>query len=304
MKKMYILGELDMEQNKLKSIKEECVHRWGQADEKIENFTKNFDKWCVFSNNEEAELCIDLLSKFDYYSKQQVNKELKTMHEQLLGIFNFDPKFTIYTIIKDKYGRANSSMEYFQEYVHINKINRYSRIDDINLINPKMYENIQNVVIVDDCIGSTKTVKNFFEKYKERLTGKKIYLIMIHLMIESGNKLISYAEENHLDLTILCQNKRTKAFPDSSSKEILEKFKKICKDRKIDSKFIFGKDNVEALMSFYNNTPNNTLGIFWCNTEKNTPLFPRVDDEHPAWMLDQMKHSKEERKLQNYKNAR
>jgi hypothetical protein len=66
----------------------------------------------------------------------------------------------------------------------------------------------------------------------------------------------------------------------------------------IPEKEIFGFEMSESLMAFYNNTPNNTLGIFRYDTEKYKSIFPRKNDKRPLWQ--RMKEEKEIRKKQNY----
>ena len=61
---------------------------------------------------------------------------------------------------------------------------------------------------------------------------------------------------------------------------------------------MLGYKNTEALVAFYNNTPNNTLPIFWTDVEDNKALFPRNDDEKPSWKM--MKRDKELRSESNY----
>lgn len=286
-----------MNTEQINEVKEECAKRWGKEDEKIIEFQKKFNEWCVFNNEEDSQICLELLKKFNYYSKPKVNEELKKTHEELLKIFEFNPNYTIYTILKDRNGRANSSMEYFWEYVHINNIDKGSRIIDIDSIKKEFYENVENVVIIDDCIGSGQTTKDYLEKNRKKLIDKKIYLILIHLVIEEANKLLDFAKEQGYDLTILCRNKKEKAFGKEETKQ-RERFIALSKNKNIPLDRILGRDNVEALMAFYNNTPNNTLGIFWYETESNTPLFPREKSSRPNWM------TKEKRKQQNYMNAR
>lgn len=61
---------------------------------------------------------------------------------------------------------------------------------------------------------------------------------------------------------------------------------------------IFGFSKSESLVSFYNDTPNNTLGVFWKNTSKNNALFPRNNERKPAWM--RFKSDKKQRNESNY----
>lgn len=44
-----------------------------------------------------------------------------------------------------------------------------------------------------------------------------------------------------------------------------------------------GYKDAEALMTFYNNTPNDTLGIFWFPIDDKKPIFSREMDIQPGW---------------------
>jgi hypothetical protein len=110
-----------------------------------------------------------------------------------------------------------------------------------------------------------------------------------------------------LDITIFPYTIRDKAFTkwvfDSEDCEkIKETFCKISRKRGISKSFIFGRDNVQALMAFYNNTPNNTLGLFWMESIKNNPVFCRRKDIIPEWM--EMKSNKQKRNMENYVNSK
>ena len=59
-----------------------------------------------------------------------------------------------------------------------------------------------------------------------------------------------------------------------------------------------GYSCTESLVAFFNDTPNNTLGIFWKNTDKNDALFPRNQEEKPAWM--KFREDKKDRMKSNY----
>lgn len=283
-----------MEKDKLDSIKKQCIKKWGQKDEKIEQFEKNFDKWSIFSTDEEEQICMDLVERFDYYSKVKVNSTLKRLHKKFLEISGVNPEYTVYTFIKNRDGKLNSSLEYLLEYKFINEIENNLCREDIVCIKDSQYSNIDNIVIIDDCIGEGQTVRDFLIKYKERLKSKKIYLILIHAVSEYINKLDSFTKENGYNLTIICGNIKEKAFYENENNN-KEKFEVLSENRQIPKKYILGRNDVEALVSFYNNTPNNTLGIFWFETENNVPLFPR--------RINKICWNKEKRKQQNYKNA-
>ena len=48
-------------------------------------------------------------------------------------------------------------------------------------------------------------------------------------------------------------------------------------------------------MAFYNNTPNDTLGLFWFMSKKNKPIFPRELEEKPGWKLSNEKKKRRSR---------
>ena len=48
-----------------------------------------------------------------------------------------------------------------------------------------------------------------------------------------------------------------------------------CQDRSMDARSPFGFNNDELMLSFFHNTPNNTLPIFWTDAKDWFPLFNR-----------------------------
>lgn len=81
----------------------------------------------------------------------------------------------------------------------------------------------------------------------------------------------------------------------SENKEV---FKKESRELGIKEHEILGFQETEALVAFYENTPNNTLGIFIKDTSKNKALFPRKIDHRPSFM--DMKNRRERKKDNNY----
>ena len=67
---------------------------------------------------------------------------------------------------------------------------------------------------------------------------------------------------------------------------------------------VFGQYRSEALVAFYNNTPNNTIGLFCYSTDSYDAPFPRSIEQSPSWKSrptpSSMKKDKEIRKQNNY----
>ena len=49
----------------------------------------------------------------------------------------------------------------------------------------------------------------------------------------------------------------------------------MCDKLSINKDFILGFEEVESLVAFHYNTPNNTLGLFWQDLSDFVALFPR-----------------------------
>ena len=79
-----------------------------------------------------------------------------------------------------------------------------------------------------------------------------------------------------------------------------------CKNIGVNPQYSLGKDESEGLVAFYNNTPNNTIGVFWQDTGNNKAIFPRDYGALPVWEMTpkEMKKRKKERKINNYMAAK
>ena len=303
-----------------KRVIKNCIKKWDEKgniklkkeyiiklkdDENIKEFKKKYKAW--LKDNEEKEICITLLKNFEYFGRQRANYYLVKLHEKLLNDYEISNEDTAYSFIKNVDGRANSSMEYFMEYTKINGISKTNRIEDINRMKKKL--NAKQVVLIDDCIGTGKTVKKYINLYKEDLKDKKIYILVIYVIKEIADKLKKELLDLGYNVEIICLNQKAKAFSKEIFKDknedeirnIKNKFLELSKKHNIPKGYELGFGEVEGLVSFYNNTPNNTLGIFWAENESNIALFPR-NKESNGISLKEIQERKKKRLFENYKN--
>lgn len=292
-----------------KKVIKNYIKKWNEKDDQnIKELKKRYKLW--IKDNEEKEICIKLLENFEYYGRQRVNFYLEKLHEKLIHDHNISDENTVYSIIKSENGRANSSMEYFIEYTQINKVSRNNRIEDIARMNKKMKRpKVNQIVLIDDCIGTGETIKKYIEMYKEDLKDKKIYILVIYAIKEITDKLEKEFLEKGYHIEIICLNKKTKAFTkeifkdkdEKEIQEIKEKFIQLSKNHNIPENYELGFGKTEGLVAFYNNTPNNTLGIFWVDNDNNIALFPRNRDSNRIG-LKELKENRIKRSIENYKN--
>ena len=288
----------------LKELMNHCIEKWNngmESDKRIKEVEKYFEEW--FSNiPEKYKSMVEILIKnLEYYPRRIVNKYLEDLHKELLEKGNISDENTIYVFIKTKSGVGNSSNDYWTEYKNINELNREICYEDMSLINDEQWKYIDNIVFIDDFCGAGKTFINEIKKFKERYNGKKIFYIVIVTAKKGLEKINIYSKDNNLLINLLPKFTQEKIFEQNlfdnneSAKQLLIR---LPEDFKIPKFERLGYDKSESLVAFYNNTPNNTIGLMRYDTDIYKSLFPRKNDKKPSWKT--MKKSEKERKMTNY----
>lgn len=284
------------------NIIEDCLNRWESQDDKTKKFSEQFREWIAQIPDDTKPIIYKLLESFEYYTHSIVNNRLIEMHLKLITENVISDEDTIYTYIKSNDGISNSSNDYWCEYKLLNKVNNNLCYENIKTITIEQWKFINNIVFIDDCSGSGSSFKKYIKPQIDILRNKNIYFISIHNMKQAIENIMCFANENKINIKLINAVIQGKAFlhkcfgengEDAKSKII--NTSKLLKIPKCD---ILGFKESESLMAFYNNTPNNTLGIFRCDTEEYKSIFPRRSDIKPKWQI--MKKQKEARKMQNY----
>lgn len=283
------------------NLLKKCYLNWNilEEDARIREFKEALP---LFLNEigDDEELVMSLFDKFYYYSHIEINKKLEELYSKIKAINDYDEDYAIYTILKSCTDKLNSSSEYLLEFCKINDINKYNRFSGIDNISEEIWDNIKYIVLIDDFCGSGKTLKKYITRNKTRLEGKTVVYAVVHIMSQSLDIIQSEANELGLNVEVIFCDVSKKAFENFPDEK--EQFILFSKNRGIlDSDDILGFDKTESLIAYYNNTPNNTLGVFRRNTDKNVAVFPRKYDKKPAF-LTEVKSKKTNRKISNYNN--
>lgn len=285
-----------------RDIRSYCISKWSanKEDVRVKYFWENYYE---FRKNlsEEMGLCVDrLLEEFNYYSQSVVNKDFVSLHWKLISTYKIDIDYTVFAVLKSQKGTYNSSYEYIGEYKNLNKVSKNNVFPDISDCFGRVYwPFVKNVVFIDDFCGSGKTFIDYLLSILEFVKGKTIYYVVIHSMGEAEKRINHFAKDNNLKVNLVAEHMSNAAFSEiedlQGKKELFIEESKLLGIR--DSE-ILGFSNSESLVAFHENTPNNTLGVFMKDTEKNTALFPRKIDSRPVFM--EMKAKRERKKTNNY----
>lgn len=279
------------------------------TDARIVSFQENVVGWISSLPEEIVPIVLQMICNFDYYTHQEANEMLFQLRERLTGEYGVNDQNALHTYLKKKNGRICSSVDYWSEYRLKNDIDKNLCTDDIKAIPENEWGQIQTIIIIDDCCGTGGSLETFIESSKRDFSGKTIYYLVLHALEAAIQRLDLYSKAHNIQIKLIAiQTQKPAALLVSSENaevvraEIVDASKKM----NIHEDYVLGKDNSEGLMAFYNNTPNNTIGLFWYPSEKNVPIFPRDFGVTPPWRVSHkdMRQNRNRRKRSNYKAAK
>lgn len=276
-----------------------CVDTWAQEefDDRIGNAIDKFEVWISNFDTDERELLVKLLQKFNYYSRSFIAKAMKELSEVSIRKYNISNEDSVVSVVRKVDGKCNSSYRYWFLHGEVSGLSKEIYYDSVEKINEIEWNNINKVVYVDDCSGTGKQFVKFMQRQSKSFRDKQVVLITIETIEDAKTYIKNEMKKNEIDVEILAYTTKEKGL-----KDLLENERKMFYDMSqrqgISEKYISGFEDAEALMAFYNNTPNDTLGLFWFLSEKNIPIFPRDFGEMPGWKKS--KKEKEKRRRQQY----
>lgn len=102
-----------------KRIVGECIQKLNNElplDEQLTYFCENFEGRLDQIPLDCRPLVLTLIKNLQYYSHKATNKWLLALHRQLIEQPNISDGNAIYVFIKSKYGKTNSSNDYWTTY--------------------------------------------------------------------------------------------------------------------------------------------------------------------------------------------
>lgn len=280
-----------------------CLVKWKikNDDERILKFKEELPYFIQEFDDSSMPMIDNLLQRFDYFSHENVNKRLVELYNRISEDYDLDPMLTAYSTVKSATGRINSSNDYISDFKILNGISKnfvFTDVDTVARRDEWIY--FDTVVLIDDICGSGNTLKRFLKERYDIFKDKRIIYVVICAMGKAITRIEQFASKNGFNAFVECSVKIDKAFENSEFKCRKDEFIRLSQNLDIYNQDILGYEHSESLVAYYNNTPNNTLGVFRKVTSKNHAIFPRHDDAKIN--IDEMKKAREKRKRNNYKN--
>ncbi len=303
-----IKDHLDIQRLK-RIIRNTSIVAWQKeiSDEKIDKWLCNFNGNYFEDEENEKRLALWLLAHFSYYTLNDIrvlcrNLFNQYLHEKLRERGNNELSQTINSILNDTIfvGLGNDSesgnniLYYFRQE---NSLPKKSFEIDLD----RTYENL---VYIDDVTISGEQAIEYINS--RNIKAGNTYAALL-IATEDAVKRLTEAPEKIRVISTIQLDERDRAFSDLSYvfsekrigalKETAEDFCKYygaraVKDCGYMSNYPLGFGNGQYMIGFEYNTPDNTLPIFWADTNGWIPLFKRYPKiyKEEAYILDERKY--------------
>lgn len=258
---------------------EEITSKWGGMKVR-EEFEDRITKWLKAFPQEEHPFLLELLSHFSYYCEEKIPQKVIDVHNFFLNKYQLNKYELVYTKLIKEYGSAHSDI-FFSEFWLRNELNSMAENDILNLLSEDAVPPI--IVIVDDYSGTGDSFIKSVEKMttcNERVRDSTLYFITLHMTEIAKKNISAYAAENQLYIIVDSLEWSEEIFKENyvytGIDSLLKKQKYMRIYERLGMKnYPLGYKEVASLVSFYYNTPNNTLGLFWQNLNGFVALFRR-----------------------------
>lgn len=264
---------------------------------RLKNIVSPMDilKWLNNFQKDETKIALDYLYRFTIYTSNEIEEIFHESLNQILRKLKGQQKAIIHPI--GKFGKSGSMMSYLLKKTNSFKCNDeklYLTSDYTEFDN--LYQSYSTLILVDDFVGTGKSILDYLTDYiKNRLDlFEKVYFICVAGM-EIGIKNINQKFD---EIFVPKSNIYKKAFSSDASYfgyrnfglhrqvayEYGSKLTKpvILKCGKKKFPNALGYENTQALIGFFYGCPNNTLPIFWKESDnqlKWSSLLPRFNED-------------------------
>lgn len=274
---------------------------WGDAkireeyDIKIENWLSNFPK-------DKHPLLLELLKNFYFYSQAKVGDKIKELHQKLIANHKIEVNKTIFTKIPKKAGVGFSDIT-FMAYWSNNDLYNYNVSDIWDLIDEDIVP--ETLVFVDDFFGSGQTFIETLQQLIDAspdLQNTEIFFASIHGSEIGFNSINAFANKHNMNIYVEYLDYSSEAFKDDYIFDVInaslkkKEYIELCVKHGVPTCEQLGFNDVQALVAFEFNTPNDTLGLFRHSAEDFVQLFKRKERHRTT--LSSMRAEAKKRKSQ------
>lgn len=282
-------------------------------------FESNINLW--LDNFEEKEPLLQLLAKYTYVPQLVYGENLDNLLDNIIQRCGGNSE-----ILKNTYFITFSSSKGIKSggdiirselpLGHLDEIDKKHLISDVekNLAMSNALKKAEYIVFIDDVVGSGRTAKKNITSTLKSLGHAKNRKIFLAIMYGEESVVAQLKEDlKSYGIEIICLYTCKKCMAEgvvfdkkelANKMKIVSSYEEVIAEKKVDEEGsnAMGFGNSQLLLSFYYNTPNNTLCMFWKPTKVNYPPFLRTSFTRPK--IDDLKRYRENKRRNAYEMAK
>lgn len=282
----------------------------GNYDKRIALLPEQIDKWLSNIHPDDHHLFLSLLSRYTYLTQAQCKLRygfLAALLKDKLKALNATLSEVMFVTVESSAGRATGADNVRADLKQqlFGEIYKEQIVPAERNLKSEDLEQYKAFVFLDDIIGSGMTLWKHLYSFCERFSingcGKhKLFYACIVPRADGIKHICKNCTQKKITAHPLFDASWTEeaAFPtDSPEYAQAAKYEKIIDDYLWDGRksFFMGFNKNRLLVSFYYNTPNNTLSTFWANVpETNHPPFLRDGNQKSRPTVNALKMKKAE----------
>ncbi len=262
---------------------EYLTSRWGGMKLR-EEFGERIEKWLKAFDESEHEMLLSLLSQFYYYSEEKVKENTKELYQKFLSSTSGITDNIVFTKIIKELGTSFSDI-LFNTFWLSNDLYDFCEPNILDLIHETDASQIPEIIcVIDDYSGSGKTFVKTVNKMLEKnhhVTHAHIFFLTLHITNTAISFINEYSKDTGIKIDVVYLDLSDKTFKEDYLYSQVEahrqrlQYQNLCIKNKTNPDYVFGFEEIESLVAFHYNTPNNTLGLFWQDFADFIALFPR-----------------------------
>lgn len=283
--------------------------------DRIAELPQKLDDWLQNIDSKDHPIFLDAFSRYTYLTQEECQDRFIQLIDMLkaeLQKHTIKIHNVLYVTVESSSGTKSGSdnvradiQKYNFKDIHKDKI-----LAAQSKFSQDQLDEIEAVVFVDDIIGTGCTLWNemysFCTKFNIKGKGKiKLYYMCISPTEKAINHLNKNFDKYNYTVTSLYKKEwiSTKAFEGTSTEySVVNKY-----ETEIDNYFTGSEHSYRMgfkqgclLLSFYYNTPNNTISSFWRPTPFNTPPFERDGKECKRLSVSDLTNKKKQSDANSY----
>lgn len=283
--------------------------------DRIADLPQKLDDWLLHIEPADRSVFLEAFSRYTYLTQEECQDRFVQLIDLLkieLQRYSIELSEVLYITIESSSGTKSGgdNVRADMEKYNFNDIDKDKIIAAQSKFSEEQLAGMKAVVFVDDIIGTGLTLWGEMHAFctKHAIDGKGS-IRLFYMCIAPVEKAINHLNNNFAKceyaVTSLYKNEwiSRKAFKgDSTEYSILNKYETAIDNyfSKYPHPYRMGFQRSCLLISFYYNTPNNTISTFWRPTDVNKPPFERKGKECKRPTVSDMVKKKKQADANSY----